>query len=104
MSGRALLQRAAGGLKRATAPSSTLQRRGFASKHDHEAEIAEMDKWRKLTYVGVVVTSIYMVYTLGFNQEHHGEHGKPKYPYLHIRNKAFPWGPCGLFETHCEEA
>ncbi|KAH7446099.1 hypothetical protein KP509_01G039000 [Ceratopteris richardii] len=30
--------------------------------------------------------------------EHHEEHERPEYSYLHIRNKEFPWGPDGLFE------
>ena len=25
------------------------------------------------------------------------------YPYMHIRTKDYPWGPCTLFDGHCWE-
>jgi hypothetical protein len=32
---------------------------------------------------------------------HHPHQPKPRYPYQRIRNKAFPWGPCNLFDLEC---
>ncbi|XP_022984430.1 cytochrome c oxidase subunit 6a, mitochondrial-like [Cucurbita maxima] len=70
-------------------------KRGFASSaHDDARETA---KWEKITYAGIVSCSILAFYNLSKGHPHYEE--PPAYPYLHIRNKEFPWGPDGLFEV-----
>ncbi|KAG0456877.1 hypothetical protein HPP92_024665 [Vanilla planifolia] len=64
-----------------------------SSAHDDEYETA---KWEKITYLGIATCTVLSVYHLSKGHEHHPE--PPAYPYLHIRNKEFPWGPDGLFE------
>lgn len=34
---------------------------------------------------------------------HEHAHEGPQYPYMHIRTKDYPWGPCTLFDGHCWE-
>jgi|Transcript_4016 cytochrome c oxidase subunit 6a len=75
--------------------------RAMSSGHSVEQEIAECKKWRTVSMIvapGCVVLSAYF---LSLPHEHHEK--PPEYSYLHIRNKGFPWGPCGLFESNCEE-
>ncbi|CAL9159379.1 unnamed protein product, partial [Musa hybrid cultivar] len=74
-----------GGAKgRAGAPT----KRSFsASAHDDAHETA---KWEKITYAGIVTCTTLAIYNLS-KGHHHGEE-PPAYPYLHIRNKEFPWG------------
>ena len=52
--------------------------------------------WRPTSMGLGVALGIFIVYTLGTMKHDHVE--IPKYKYLHIRNKEFPWGPNGLFE------
>ncbi|GAB4847159.1 Cytochrome c oxidase subunit 6A [Ancistrocladus abbreviatus] len=74
--------------------SSEILKRSFASSaHDDEHETA---KWEKITYAGIVTCTILTIYNL--SKGHHHFEEPPPYPYLHIRNKEFPWGPDGLFE------
>lgn len=40
------------------------------------------------------------IYDLSNAHEH--EEGV-QYPYMHIRTKDYPWGPCTLFDKHCWE-
>ncbi|GAB2283050.1 Cytochrome c oxidase subunit 6A [Dionaea muscipula] len=70
-----------------------LKRTFSSSTHDDEHETA---KWEKITYVGIVACTSLAIYTLSKGHHHYDE--PPPYPYLHIRNKEFPWGPDGLFE------
>ncbi|KAK2981241.1 hypothetical protein RJ640_030630 [Escallonia rubra] len=58
---------------------------------------AEAAKWEKITYAGIVTCTVLAVYQL--SKGHHHFDPPPPYPYLHIRNKEFPWGPDGLFES-----
>ncbi|KAK4416378.1 Cytochrome c oxidase subunita, mitochondrial [Sesamum alatum] len=82
---------------RASAPRvSPASRRSFASSSHHD-EAAEAAKWEKITYLGIAACSILAIYNLSKGHPHHDE--PPAYPYLHIRNKEFPWGPDGLFEV-----
>ncbi|XP_020581719.1 cytochrome c oxidase subunit 6a, mitochondrial [Phalaenopsis equestris] len=74
-------------------PLASNKRRFASSTHDDEYETA---KWEKITYLGITVCTILSIYHLSSGHEHHPE--PPAYPYLHIRNKEFPWGPDGLFE------
>ncbi|PKA50402.1 Cytochrome c oxidase subunit 6a, mitochondrial [Apostasia shenzhenica] len=92
--------RAAGTLLRrpadvASSRSSQLMKMRFASSAAHDDEY-EMAKWEKITYFGIATCAILSVYHLSKGHEHHPE--PPAFPYLHIRNKEFPWGPDGLFE------
>ncbi|KAF5454296.1 hypothetical protein F2P56_023972 [Juglans regia] len=56
----------------------------------------EAEKWEKITYVGIATCTVLAIYNLSKGHPHYEE--PPPYPYLHIRNKEFPWGPDGLFE------
>lgn len=80
------------------------QSRAMSSGSSVEESIAEMNKWRNITYLVVPGTVIFGAYTL-LNEDHHGHHTAPKYSYLRIRSKEFPWGDCGLFEdcSHGDE-
>ncbi|KAI5650922.1 hypothetical protein M9H77_36927 [Catharanthus roseus] len=81
-----------GGASRGT-PAS---KRTFSSSSHHD-EAAEAAKWEKITYAGIVTCTLLTIYNLSKGHPHHEE--PPAYPYLHIRNKEFPWGPDGLFEV-----
>ncbi|RRT75110.1 hypothetical protein GW17_00011132 [Ensete ventricosum] len=100
-----------GGAKgRAGAPT----KRSFsASAHDDACNISfislslvailadETAKWEKITYAGIVTCTILATYNLSKGHPHSEEppvflqfslHKPLAYPYLHIRNKEFPWG------------
>ncbi|KAJ4714650.1 cytochrome c oxidase subunit 6a, mitochondrial-like [Melia azedarach] len=81
-----------GGSRSPSAPP----KRGFASSAHHD-DAYETAKWEKITYLGIATCSALAIYSLSKGHPHHEE--PPAYPYLHIRNKEFPWGPDGLFET-----
>ncbi|KAM0899609.1 hypothetical protein ACQ4PT_021136 [Festuca glaucescens] len=65
-----------------------------SSAHDDAYETA---KWEKITIVAAVSCTLLAAWNLSKGHPHYDE--PPAYPYLHIRNKEFPWGPNGLFET-----
>ncbi|KAK3411892.1 cytochrome c oxidase subunit 6a, mitochondrial [Eucalyptus grandis] len=75
-------------------PSSVPKRNFASSAHDDAHETA---KWEKITYAGIVTCTILAIYNLSKGHPHYEE--PAAYPYLHIRNKEFPWGPDGLFEV-----
>eukprot|EP00252_Welwitschia_mirabilis_P020456 TRINITY_DN5019_c0_g1_i1.p2 TRINITY_DN5019_c0_g1~~TRINITY_DN5019_c0_g1_i1.p2 ORF type:complete len:103 (+),score=1.66 TRINITY_DN5019_c0_g1_i1:107-415(+) len=69
-------------------------RRTFASAAGHD-DLHEMEKWRKITYAGIIVCTALSIYHLALG---HGEHGEiPPYPYRTVHYKDYPWGPDGLF-------
>ncbi|XP_071735216.1 cytochrome c oxidase subunit 6a, mitochondrial-like [Rutidosis leptorrhynchoides] len=72
-------------------------KRSFSSGASVEEEAREAAKWEKITYVGIVACSILAIVNLSKGHPHFEE--PPAYPYMHIRNKEFPWGPDGLFEV-----
>ncbi|KAG8373814.1 hypothetical protein BUALT_Bualt11G0064200 [Buddleja alternifolia] len=76
--------------------SSPASKRSMSSSAHHD-EAAEAAKWEKITYLGAASCSILAIYCLSKGHPHSEE--PPAYPYLHIRNKEFPWGPDGLFEV-----
>ncbi|KAL6779287.1 hypothetical protein ACKKBG_A11700 [Auxenochlorella protothecoides x Auxenochlorella symbiontica] len=76
------------------------QTRQFSGKVNIEEEIKEMNKWKIITYVAIPVCIAKGAYDLSHPAHHDAE--KPDYPFLHIRNKEFPWGPDGLFEVKHE--
>ncbi len=71
-------------------------KRNFSSSAGHD-EAKEASKWQKISYAGIVSCTILAVINLSKGHPHFEE--PPAYPYLHIRNKEFPWGPDGLFEN-----
>lgn len=79
--------------------SSDLLKRNFSSSahHDVAYEAKEASKWEKITYLGIVSCTVLAIYNL--SKPHHHFPEPPAYPYMHIRNKEFPWGPDGLFEV-----
>ncbi|XP_011021816.1 PREDICTED: cytochrome c oxidase subunit 6a, mitochondrial [Populus euphratica] len=82
-------------LRSASKPSAPT-RRGFSSSAHHD-DAYEAAKWEKITYLGAASCTILAIYNLSKGHPHHET--PPEYPYLHIRNKEFPWGPNGLFEV-----
>ncbi|DBA88586.1 TPA: hypothetical protein ACH3X1_004235 [Trebouxia sp. C0004] len=81
--------------------------RGMASDASSEKAhldeaMKEMSKWRTVTYAAVPTCIAVAAWDLTHQHEHHEE--VPDYPYMRIRSKEFPWGPCGLFEMHCPDA
>lgn len=74
--------------------SSASSKRSFSSAEHDDAY--ETEKWKKITIAGIISCTCLGIYSLSGEHEHHEE--PPPYPYLHIRNKEFPWGPDGLFE------
>ncbi|XAR71433.1 Cytochrome-c oxidase [Bertholletia excelsa] len=76
-------------------PRAPASKRTFASSGHHD-DAYETAKWEKITYAGITTCTILTIYNLSKGHQHHEE--PPPYPYLHIRNKEFPWGPDGLFE------
>ncbi|KAL3844946.1 hypothetical protein ACJIZ3_002349 [Penstemon smallii] len=76
--------------------SSSAPKRSFSASSHHD-EAAEASKWEKITYAGIVGCTAFAIYNLSKGHPHHEE--PAPYPYLHIRNKEFPWGPDGLFEV-----
>ncbi|WOL05097.1 cytochrome c oxidase subunit 6a, mitochondrial-like [Canna indica] len=64
-----------------------------AARYDesHEAE-----KWEKITIAGIITCVLLSIYNL--RKGHHEYPEPPPCPYLHIKNKEFPWGPEPLFE------
>ncbi|CAH9110759.1 unnamed protein product [Cuscuta epithymum] len=67
------------------APAS---KRNFSSSAHHD-EAQEAAKWEKITYGGIVACTILAGVILSKGHPHHDE--PPAYPYMHIRNKEFPW-------------
>uniref|UniRef100_A0A2P2JTR6 Cytochrome c oxidase subunit 6a n=1 Tax=Rhizophora mucronata TaxID=61149 RepID=A0A2P2JTR6_RHIMU len=70
-------------------------KRGFASSAHHD-DAYEAAKWAKITYLGIATCTVLAIHNL--SKGHHHSEESPPYPYLHVRNKDFPWGPDGLFE------
>ncbi|XP_059440519.1 cytochrome c oxidase subunit 6a, mitochondrial [Corylus avellana] len=86
------LRTALRGGSRASAPP----KRSFSSSAHHD-DAYETAKWEKITYLGIATCTILAIYNLSKGHPHYEQ--PPPYPYLHIRNKEFPWGPDGLFEA-----
>ncbi|EES19098.1 cytochrome c oxidase subunit 6a, mitochondrial [Sorghum bicolor] len=77
---------------------TVLRRRGFAAsatarRHDDAKEAV---KWERITYAGIATCTVLAMFNL--SKGHQEFPDPPPNPYLHIRNKDFPWGPDGLFE------
>ena len=67
---------------------------------------AHMNTWRQVSYAAIPLTTAFGVYTMAGAEHGHEDVGeKPKYSYMRLRNKAYPWGKCGLFEINgCPES
>ncbi|KAG2545591.1 hypothetical protein PVAP13_9KG014028 [Panicum virgatum] len=83
------LAAARSGLRSLAPRAAPARRRMSSSVHDDAC-------WEKITYAGIVTCTLLAAYNLSKGHPHFDE--PPAYPYLHIRNKEFPWGPDGLFE------
>ncbi|KAL5556722.1 hypothetical protein UlMin_038958 [Ulmus minor] len=90
----AVLRTAMRGGSRSPAPAPA--KRNFSSSAHHD-DAYETAKWEKITYAGIVSCTLLAFYHLSKGHPHAEE--PPPYPYLRIRNKEFPWGPDGLFES-----
>ncbi|XP_077217047.1 cytochrome c oxidase-like protein [Tasmannia lanceolata] len=71
-------------------------KKNFSSSAQHD-DAYETAKWEKITYLGIASCTILAIFNLSKGHPHYPD--PPAYPYLHIRNKEFPWGPDGLFEV-----
>ncbi|GMH33092.1 hypothetical protein BSKO_00926 [Bryopsis sp. KO-2023] len=95
---QALLRSTARRIPRAVSDLS--QKRAMSSGHSQEEVVKEMNKWRNISAVAIPTCLSLTVYTLAKGEHHHAD--VPKYPYLRIRSKEFPWGDCSLFDSNCE--
>ncbi|XP_058069622.1 cytochrome c oxidase subunit 6a, mitochondrial [Magnolia sinica] len=75
---------------------SSPSKKTFSSSAHHD-DAHETAKWEKITYLGIATCTVLAIYNLSKGHPHHED--RPAYPYLHVRNKEFPWGPDGLFEV-----
>ncbi|KAL6599844.1 hypothetical protein ACP70R_045495 [Stipagrostis hirtigluma subsp. patula] len=80
----------------AKSPAGAATRRRFASSSARHDDAQEAVKWERITYFGIATCTVLAIYNLSKGHQHFPD--PPPYPYLHIRNKEFPWGPDGLFE------
>ncbi|CAL6322133.1 unnamed protein product [Bathycoccus prasinos] len=64
-----------------------------------EEEIAEMNKWRTVTFLAIPACAAFGVYSFATAEHGHGEE-QPAYSYLKRRSREqWPWGgDLGLFE------
>jgi len=62
--------------------------------------LAPTVQWKKLTAIGAVPVSLLLsaIFFGGYGI-HEEKHEKATYPYMQIRNKAFPWGERDLFDN-----
>nr|CAB3466622.1 unnamed protein product [Digitaria exilis] len=73
--------------RRSAAGSSLCRRFASSARHDDAQEAV---KWERITYAGIAVCTVLAIYNLSKGHQHFPD--PPPYPYLHIRNKDFPWG------------
>ncbi|CAD6272726.1 unnamed protein product [Miscanthus lutarioriparius] len=81
---------AAGNAAAKRCAGTALRRRGFASSTARHEDAKEAVKWERITYAGIATCTVLAVYNL--SKGHRDFPDPPPYPYLHIRNKDFPWG------------
>jgi len=77
-------------------PPSAVAKRFMGGHGGDDAE--ETFKWRNIT-IAATIGCVGMIFNTFSGEEHHHPEERPAYSYLHIRNKEFPWGPNGLFES-----
>ncbi|KAJ4914108.1 Cytochrome c oxidase subunit 6a [Raphanus sativus] len=90
---RSALSRAA---IRAAPRTSLAPKRRFSSSAGLD-DAFEARKWESITYGGIFSCTLLAAYVLSKGHLHGDD--PPAYPYMHTRNKEFPWGPDGLFEV-----
>ena len=94
-------------MARNTSALRAVPRRVRTMAHDIDAPEHQqaVDLWQKISMgmvAGVgVVTAVVMFKEMTGEHEHHHP---PKYPYLHIRTKPYPWAAsdCNLFDFDCK--
>eukprot|EP00270_Netrium_digitus_P009536 TRINITY_DN28_c0_g1_i1.p1 TRINITY_DN28_c0_g1~~TRINITY_DN28_c0_g1_i1.p1 ORF type:complete len:116 (-),score=9.66 TRINITY_DN28_c0_g1_i1:345-662(-) len=103
MASRTLLRtmQSSGALRLSTPQQLGKRVRHMSSSNDSSHDLEEAIKWRNITALAYVLCVGVGIYTF-VGQGHHEAHERPSYSYLRIRNKEFPWGPCGLFEWDCK--
>ena len=66
---------------------------------------AESDFWKNVSLGGLVLVGVVGAWEYKVHMDHHNDPhmdpAKNTFPYIHIRNKQFPWscGDCNLFES-----
>jgi cytochrome c oxidase subunit 6a len=64
-----------------------------------------MEKWKKISYLGIPSVSLFCAYCMYQHFAHHHDAHEPiPYPHMKIRTKPFPWGSkdCDLFDFACK--
>lgn len=71
--------------------------------HDEVQAAKDMELMKKATAGGVALVGVLCVINVGIHMSHEHGHELPKYPYLQIYNKPFPWkeSKCNLFDMEC---
>lgn len=64
----------------------------------------QMQRWTYISYGMIALVGGYSFVQLTANHAH-GHHDVPKYPYLKLRTKPFPWATadCDLLDFKCKE-
>ena len=88
-------------MARHTAPMRKKVRNFSGSPEEARESMAMM---KKATAGGVGVVSVLCVVNLFIHMSHEHGHELPKYSYLQIYNKPFPWkeSKCNLFDLDCK--
>lgn len=68
-------------------------------EHSHH-DASQVTYWMYAAFFGAFVCVSYTAYLYQAGAFHHviDYDSLPKYPYLRIRQKSYPWGDCGLLE------
>jgi len=74
------------------------------SGHSAEEAMAEMDKWKKFSYIAIPFVTAVTVYVFGTHK--HVHHHEVEYQYITRRLKPMPWtlwggSKCDLFDYTC---
>eukprot|EP01126_Amoeba_proteus_P051898 TRINITY_DN6230_c0_g1_i4.p1 TRINITY_DN6230_c0_g1~~TRINITY_DN6230_c0_g1_i4.p1 ORF type:complete len:118 (-),score=19.96 TRINITY_DN6230_c0_g1_i4:39-392(-) len=69
-------------------PVNIIQKRNF---HEEEPIPGDMEKWAKITGIGLICVALAYVKVFVFGEEEE-EYDTTPYPYRKIRNKSLPWG------------
>mmetsp|Transcript_38220 Transcript_38220/g.83996 ORF Transcript_38220/g.83996 Transcript_38220/m.83996 type:complete len:117 (+) Transcript_38220:162-512(+) len=74
------------------------------SGHTPEQALAEMEKWKKFSYICIPVVTVAGVVIVATTKHEH--HELVEYPYLRKRDKPMPWtlkggSKCDLFDFEC---
>ena len=85
---------------RRSAPFAAASKRMMSGHANVEEVRAEVSKWQKMTAGMVVLSTLFGLYNIAAHDHHHGRNDLP---YMHIRNKPYPWScsDCNLFDGEC---